>query len=71
MDRYYLIWGDYDGYYVDVFEDEKLLLLKLNQVMASVEKKEYGTYVERVIFGEELELESREVKTQWFVKKPS
>jgi hypothetical protein len=51
--KFYIVWHDYDGQYVDEFE-ERGFLLRLYQIQGRVERKEYGTEIDLVIHGVKL-----------------
>ena len=68
MNKLYVVWSNYDGWCVERFDEEDKLLERVNELKLEEQRGDYGTSIEVVMYGKELELVSQEVKTMWRVR---
>jgi len=57
MDRYYVIWGDYDGMRVDICEDKATAEGKVAEVLRKHDLNDNGTNLHSIVKGDIVEYE--------------
>lgn len=63
--KYFIVWADYDGCYIDVFDKKAELEQRYQELFNTSEN---GTHIKMVLLGSELMLVPKEVVTRFEVK---
>jgi len=64
MNSYYIVWSNYDGHYLECYNDEDQCLTNVATIQGLHEQKNNGTSEPVVIYGQKKEFEPINVTTK-------
>ena len=66
--RYYIFWCNYDGSFVEEFDNEMDLEKRYTVLKNFHDEEEYGTFIKSVVFGSSVEFEKIETAIKYKIK---